>query len=146
MDKPELAGHVRLVVDETGVGKPVVDMLRQAKLRPIPVTITAGTRDAHVEHGIWRVSKRELVSVVKVLLQSRTLKIAPMLPEAGVLVKELENFQMKITDAMNDTYGAWREGEHDDLVLATALACWWAKRQALMPADGQVPRVMVSVG
>ena len=28
----------------------------------------------------------------------------------------------------HDTYGAWREGVHDDLVLATALACWYAER------------------
>ena len=30
---------------------------------------------------------------------------------------------MKITAAANDTYNA-REGQHDDLVLALALACW----------------------
>ena len=26
------------------------------------------------------------------------------------------------------TYEAWREGDHDDTVLATALACWFAER------------------
>lgn len=26
------------------------------------------------------------------------------------------------------SYAAWREQEHDDLVLAVALACWWGER------------------
>ncbi|MEJ7861626.1 MAG: hypothetical protein WKF90_08310 [Pyrinomonadaceae bacterium] len=33
---------------------------------------------------------------------------------------------MKINDSAHDTYGAWREGTHDDLVLAAALALWCA--------------------
>jgi hypothetical protein len=31
---------------------------------------------------------------------------------------------MKITAAGHHTYGAWREGAHDDELLAVALACW----------------------
>jgi hypothetical protein len=27
----------------------------------------------------------------------------------------------------HDSYGQWREGQHDDLVLAVALATWWAE-------------------
>ena len=27
----------------------------------------------------------------------------------------------------HDSYGAWREGQHDDLVLAVALAVWFAE-------------------
>jgi hypothetical protein len=36
--------------------------------------------------------------------------------------------RVKITASGNEQYGAWREGEHDDLVLAVALACWGARR------------------
>lgn len=43
------------------------------------------------------------------------------------------SFQVKITDAGNDTYGAWRDGTHDDLVLAVALACWAARHRAFTP-------------
>jgi hypothetical protein len=46
------------------------------------------------------------------------------LPEAVTLTRELESFQVKITESAHDTYGAWREGAHDDLVLAVALALW----------------------
>ena len=33
-------------------------------------------------------------------------------------MNELLNFEVKITAAANDTCSAWREGTHDDLVLA----------------------------
>jgi hypothetical protein len=81
------------------------------------------------EGGITRVPKRELVSIVQVCLQTARLKIAPDLKEAATLTSELQNFQVKITDNAHDTYGAWREGTHDDLVLAVALALWEGVRQ-----------------
>jgi hypothetical protein len=39
-------------------------------------------------------------------------------------VQELENFRVRITPAVNEVFGDWREGEHDDLVFALALAAW----------------------
>jgi hypothetical protein len=57
-------------------------------------------------------------------LQNRKLKIAESLDLPETLSRELQNFTVKITDAANDVYGAWREGTHDDLVLAVALAVW----------------------
>ena len=42
-----------------------------------------------------------------------------------VLVKELLNFRVKINiSTAHDSYEAWREGDHDDLVLSVALSCW----------------------
>jgi hypothetical protein len=118
-----------LAVDATGVGAPVVDLFKRerinAELRPIQIV---GGANVSEEFGITRVPKRDLVSVVQVGLQNKTLKIASQLPEAGILSKELQNFQVKITDAANDVYGAWREGAHDDLVLAVALALWTANK------------------
>jgi hypothetical protein len=70
------------------------------------------------------VPKRNLVSTVQVYLQGKRLKIASRLDLADTLTRELQNFQVKITDAANDTYGAWREGSHDDLVLSASLALW----------------------
>jgi len=124
---PELRGRTALVVDATGVGRPVVDMLRQAKLAPVAVTITGGDTTSHDGSG-HRVPKRDLVSVVQVLLQSERLKFAEALPAVPALVQELLAFRVKITAAAHDTYGAWREGAHDDLVLATAVAAWYGER------------------
>ena len=78
------------------------------------------------ESGGYRVPKRDLVSAAQVLLQSGRLKIASGLPEAETLKRELLNFRVKIDPkTAHDSYDHWRENEHDDLVLATALACWF---------------------
>jgi hypothetical protein len=124
-----LAEHPDLVVDGTGCGVPVMDLLRDAGLNPVAVTITGGDTETRGERGEYRVPKRDLVGVMQVLLQSSRLKIAAELPEAPILQAELLNFQVKINlDTAHDSYGAWREGTHDDLVLSVALACWWGMR------------------
>lgn len=61
LDAPPLRGQTELVVDATGVGRPVVDMLEQRGLDCTPVTITGGDHVARDGHG-WRVPKRDLVS------------------------------------------------------------------------------------
>jgi len=130
--RPPITSSDVLVIDQTGVGRPVVDMFRAARLpvRLVAITITGGnqvTQDPE-QPSEWHVPKRDLVSTVTVLLQAGRLKIAPALPEAATLTHELGIFQTKITAAANDVYGAWREGQNDDTVLATALACWWGER------------------
>jgi len=42
--------------------------------------------------------------------------------------------------AGHDSYGAWREGAHDDLLLSVALACWAAEKRFL-PKGLLWPRV-----
>jgi hypothetical protein len=119
-----------LAIDATGCGAPVVDLFKAEKinadLKPIQIV---GSANVSEEFGMTRVPKRDLVSVVQVGLQDRTLKIAEQLPEAATLSRELQNFTVKITDAANDIYGNWREGTHDDLVLAVAMALWCATRR-----------------
>ena len=50
------------------------------------------------------------------------------LPEAEILVAELKAFSVKITQAGNETFESWRERDHDDMVLAVAMALWLAER------------------
>lgn len=116
-----------LVVDRTGVGAAVFDMLRDAKLAPIGITITGGADPAVGVQGL-SVPKRDLVATVQVLLQTGRLKIAEELQLASTLTRELLNFQVRIDPrTAHDSYGAWREGTHDDLVLAVALAVWYGE-------------------
>lgn len=128
--RPEHESSV-LVIDETGVGTAVGDMLEARKLKPHRVTITGGNTATH-DGLIHHVPKRDLATTVAILLESRRLRIAEALPLAKVLTTELENFQVKINIATgHDSYGAaedWREGNHDDLVLAVALAVWMGER------------------
>jgi terminase large subunit-like protein len=113
-----------LVVDGTGVGAPVVDMLRQAGLGPTSVTITSGfTVICDQEDGSYRVPKRDLVSTMSVLLESRRLRIPRTLPIADLLDRELQEFRRTVTKVGNDTYAAERD-QHDDMVLSIALAAW----------------------
>lgn len=113
------------LVDATGVGTGVVDQFVHAGLDPIPVTIHGGDQVGYQPPG-YRVPKRDLVAAVQVLLQNERLKIARALPEAETLRRELQNFKVKIDPkTAHDSYSHWREAEHDDLVLATALAAWF---------------------
>jgi hypothetical protein len=97
--RSELTGTM-LAVDETGVGRPVVDLLDtsriQADLRPI--TITGGHEAHRGERKGWKVPKKCLVSTMQVLLQGRRITVAKSLPFTAILVEELLNFQVKITD------------------------------------------------
>jgi hypothetical protein len=124
----KLLNQAALVVDATGVGAPVVDLFRKIGLVPIAITITGGNAVTR-ERGGYRVPKRDLVTTLQVLFQSGRLKVAAELPEARLLVEELLNFRVKINvRTAHDSYEAWREGIHDDLVLAVALACWYAEK------------------
>jgi len=129
LSQPPLLDDTQLVVDYTGVGRPCVDMLRQADLRPVAVSIHGGDSVSH-EGLYYRVPKRDLVGTVAVLLQQQRLQIAESLPQTPVLTQELLNFKVRIDpNTAHDSYSAWREREHDDLVLALALACWYGEYQ-----------------
>jgi hypothetical protein len=101
-------------------------MIRQRGLNPVPITIHGG--DQVTFEGGWRVPKRDLVSVLQVTLQTERLKFAKDLPAVETLVQELLAFRVKISEQGHDSYGSWREGSHDDLVLALACAVWFGER------------------
>jgi hypothetical protein len=129
-----------LTVDMTGVGRPVADMLkrrleewleqdRNVYLNTAWITITGGDSVTKAEGGGLRVPKRDLASAPLVLMQNKQLKIAEGLQLADTLKRELLNFKVKINITTgHDSYEAWREGDHDDLVLAVAIACWCGER------------------
>lgn len=117
-----------LVLDKTGVGAPVFDLFVVAGLDPIGITITAG-RTVGGEGRDLTVPKVDLVSTLIVGMQGGRLKIAPSLDLAPTLARELENFKLKINpQTMHESFASWREAEHDDLVLAAALAVWTAEQ------------------
>lgn len=116
-----------LAVDSTGVGLAVTDLLRDRGLRFRAVTITGGDKETS-EGRNHRLPKRDLIAGLQVLLQSGRLKIAADLEHAETLRNELLNFRVKISASGHDSYEAWREAAHDDLVLAAALCSWVAAR------------------
>ncbi len=122
-----LKDSTALVVDYTGGGRPTYDLFVAAGLTPVGITITGGNAVTH-DGGVYGVPKRDLVSALQVLFQSERLKIARGLPAAGTLVHELTNFKRSVSlKTGHDSYEAWRETDHDDLVLAAAMAAWYAE-------------------
>lgn len=125
LDRGPLSRETPLVVDRTGVGRAIGDLLGERGLEPELVSIHGGDEVIR-EHKHYRVPKRDLVGVLIALYQTGRLKVAEALPLAPVLSNELLNFRVKVDlRTAHDTYEAWREGAHDDLVLAVALACWF---------------------
>jgi hypothetical protein len=118
-----------LMVDATGVGRPVVDMLRlegmDCMLRP--VMVTGGGAESEKD-GYYRVPKRDLITGLQVLLQTGALKIVKGLEWGPALLKELAEMRVKVTVEGHETFGSWRDGTHDDLVFAVALAGWGAEK------------------
>lgn len=120
---------VRFAVDATGVGPFGVFPLVDAGFHPFSILIHGGNAVTHPDEDTYHIPKRDLAGVINVLLGTRRLTIAEGLPETRVLRAELENFKVKINLRGHDSYAAgtsekWRDGEHDDLVLALAIACW----------------------
>ncbi len=132
LELPELWGSL-LVIDRGGVGDAVseifIDQLTRANTKAggfIQVVISAGTKVSLAGPGVWHVAKIQLCSVIKALLSTGRLVVLPGVPERGTLIQELQNFQIKITEAKNETFEA-RQGKHDDMVLSVALGCWAAE-------------------
>jgi hypothetical protein len=126
-------GECVVVADATGVGDAVVDLLRRARLgcEICAVTITGGEGSrAHgwPGGGGWNVPKQDLIGAVQVALEKGELRIAKRMREVGSLVRELLDLQMTTKSSGAVRIGADGYGQHDDLAIALALACWRARR------------------
>jgi len=125
MASPKLR-EAPLVVDSTGVGRPVLDMIRRTGLLVHGITITGG-HEAFRKGRDWTVPKRDLIMGLLVLLQDSRLIISDALPLAKELLKELLNIRVTQNIHANVMFESWREGVHDDLVFAAAIGAWWGE-------------------
>src|ERR1039457_3522325 len=80
-----------------------------------------------LDGGYYGVPKRDLILGLQILLQRGVLRIAAGLEYGADLVKEMTAMEVKISASGYEQCAAWREGTHDDLVFAVALACWNAQ-------------------
>jgi hypothetical protein len=120
--KPKL----ELLVDKTGVGVAVTDLLKERGLKFTAVTIHGGESVTRSK-GAYNVPKLDLVAALEVPFHAETLKVAKGLELWRALREELQNFRRKVnTKTAHASFEHWRETDHDDLVLAAALACWGA--------------------
>ena len=115
-----------LVCDATGVGLPVVQILEAKGLKPLKVTITSGGEQTRLANRHFHVAKSLLISHLDAAIHTGELRFAEKLLEAPAMKDELANFNRHVGSAGRATYAA-RTGQHDDLVLAVALAVWRAR-------------------
>lgn len=128
---PEMADHIvgltgklpgcRLIVDATGVGRAMFDILEERGADPVGVLFTAG-RKSRFDGRFWCVPKRALVRGLVTAVEGGRLQIAQGLPGVDVLIKELADFRVTVNENGHEAFSGKRE--HDDLVIAVALAVW----------------------
>jgi hypothetical protein len=108
-----------LVVDASGVGRPVVELFRRSRsgFRLVPVTITSGAVSHTDSAGEDFVPRRDLITSLRILFEKGLLRIPTRIHERAALLKEFTHLRDRPS------------AHHDDLVMATALACWTATRR-----------------
>ena len=110
---------VTVVVDATGLGTPVVEMIRKERMKAtiVPVKITGGEGVNRGEKGFWNVSKAVLMMGLAALVDRGELRVAGDLRNLDQWMAEMESVNAETL-----------EGNPDDMVIATALACWRARQ------------------
>lgn len=113
--------RLECVVDRSGVGAAVMDLLRERGVRPLVEVVIVGG-DTVTERDGNRISmgKVHLVTRMKILQEQRRLKLPPT-EEARLFADELKDYRVDITQAGNQTFSA-RSGKHDDIIIAVALS------------------------
>ncbi len=129
MQDPRLVQNCYHLVDATGVGMPVVDFMIRQGLSPIGIWITGGSAVNSQDYG-YSVPKVDLINALQLSLSSGMLKFSKGLNQAHVsqLLHEFKTFKEKKTSKGAVTFAAWRESDHDDLVLSLAMNVWWMMR------------------
>jgi hypothetical protein len=114
-----------LVVDSTGVGVAVVDMLHTRGLRLNAVTITAGESFSQ-KGSIFHVGKARLIGTFLGAFDGGKVQVNPNMPIWPQLEKEMLSYRAEISAQGRAKFEA-EEGEHDDMIFALAQAIWFGE-------------------
>jgi hypothetical protein len=120
LSMPPPQPRIAIYADATGVGLPVVDVLREGGLRVVACTFTHGQRRT-VEGERVTIGKAWLVSRLQALLQTERVHLPPT-DEARMLAQELLDYEIDVDEEGDAKFGAFKVGTHDDLVTALGLA------------------------
>lgn len=131
-----LWGRTELVVDATGPGRGAADLFQELDFNFRGVIIHGGERERAEQpkpeegrKGMYHyVPKKTLVNAALIPFQQGRILISERLRFSHILKDELRGFRMKQKAATGHETFSHRSGEHDDLVLALALASWAAHR------------------
>jgi hypothetical protein len=113
-----------LIIDGTGVGKPVADIFKWHGVTPWCVTATAGIEQTiDAANRTANVPKLVLISRIQSLLFEGRLKVHEQIEDAAAFLAELRDFRVEYSASGHMTYNA-KAGRHDDMVSAAAVAAW----------------------
>ena len=89
----------------------------------VPVIITGGEASSQ-KAGIWRVSKVELMMTLAAMVDRGEFIVAENLKHKDAWIAEMQSVSSETL-----------EGNPDDMVIATALACWRSRRKKVGESD-----------
>lgn len=147
-----------LLVDGTGVGAALVDLLRDKDLRPIPIVFTGGgaVREVTTPFGTifknspgqlcplkvireLHVPKADLVAAGKLLLEQGRVRVAEGLRWGQDFKDQLLAFRGKVNEKGRAKYEADSEEDHDDMVVCFLMAAWWILRGGTKDEERVIP-------
>lgn len=110
--------RIHIVLDAAGPGQVVTELIRAEKMgvNIVPVLITAG-HEVGSNSRRTTVPRRDLVAHLRYLLETEIIRVHRDVYHANALENEVA--------AVRPRSG---QTEHDDLVIAAALAAWYAAR------------------
>lgn len=121
----ELAGRLNIAADMTGVGRAVMDSLREESVVADIIwglTYTSGRK--HTRDGMdFGVPKKDLVGALQMLLHKGTITYHPSLKNSAKMCRQMFEYTVKKTVRSNVTFDT-SSGNHDDIVTAMCNVAW----------------------
>lgn len=114
-----------MIVDASGPGLPVLQMMRVEKMSPIGIVISSGATASQDSEGNLIVPRTLLLTGLMIAFQTGILKVTRQLDLATALKDEMAGLRIKIRSRTGRT-GIETDEEHDDLAMCVALPLWWA--------------------
>lgn len=150
MRHADLSRNSDLLVDGTGVGDSVIELIRKRGLNPMPIIFTGAgqVREIVAPAGAVfktaagqpelsrlaivkeiHVPKEDLVHAGVLLMEERRIQVVPTLYWAADFKAQLVAFRGKVNERTKKTsYNAATEADHDDEVVCYLMAAWWMTR------------------
>jgi len=108
-----------VIVDAAGPGQLAIELIRaqQLDINFVPALLTAGGETGYPPSGKLTIPRRELVTNLRYLLEVQLIRVQPNLTHKTALEAEIAAVRFD-----------GRQSAHDDLVIATGLAAYQARR------------------
>ena len=129
INQPEMSGALA-VLDRTGLGRPVFEMISKRVENLIGITFTSG-RDGARGGRFWTVPKLDAVSALQLALPR--VQVPALAQGAAYVRRQLEDFGETRSKSGQSKFGNVTQGAHDDavtgLMMAVMVGDWQWKAQ-----------------